>query len=133
MSDNYFDSVYSEKDRTNIVVYRSVKFQKLDIGIPRCKNCKKIHRNSSVLAFVISFMMAVGVVLFVNYYFRYDIVYRIFLSIIGFLLTFILPSYFIAKMLTSRQGILSEIEGMENEPQVQQLQLQGWTLSRPSA
>jgi hypothetical protein len=50
MADNYFGTVYNENDRTNIVVYRSVNFQKLGIGIPRCKSCKKIHHNSAVYA-----------------------------------------------------------------------------------
>jgi hypothetical protein len=77
--------------------------------------------------------LAVGVALLVNYYFRDKIVYRIVLSIFGFVPTLILTPPIFATIISARRGIFSSREGVENEAQVQQLQREGWTLNQPSA
>src|SRR6187402_175160 len=41
--EHHFVSVFKEVDRTDIVVYKSVKYQEVAIGIPRCTNCYVIH------------------------------------------------------------------------------------------
>lgn len=43
MNDNYFVPVFKVQDRTNVIVYSSVKFSKLLIGIPRCNGCRDIQ------------------------------------------------------------------------------------------
>ncbi len=35
MEDNYFIPMFQEVDRTNVIVYRNVKFKKIPVGIPR--------------------------------------------------------------------------------------------------
>ena len=133
MSDNHFTNIYNEKDRTNIVVYRSVKFQKLMIGIPRCKNCKKIHHNSAIYGWLIGFVLAVGVVLLANYFFKYQFGYLMFFSIVGFIATFLLTPPIFVTIFSARQGIFSIMDGPERDPQIQELLHQGWTLNPPSA
>ena len=39
-----YESLYKEKSRTNLVVYRNVKFSKIDIGASTCSNCLKVHK-----------------------------------------------------------------------------------------
>ncbi len=132
MSDNYFAPIYNEKDRTNIVVYRSVKFQKILIGIPRCKKCKAIHHNSAMYSWIIGFALAVGLVFLLNLFVD-NIVYKIFFSILLFVPTLILTPSIFATILSARSGIFSEKEGAEREPQVMQMLREGWTLSHPTA
>lgn len=133
MDDNHFAPIYKENDRTNVIVYRSVKFQKIHIGIPRCKNCKKIHHNSEIYSWILGFVLAVGVVLLITYFFRNNFVYKLFFGIIGFFPTLILTPPILATIISARQGIFSSREGAENEPQIKAMIQGGWTLSQPNA
>src|ERR1043165_4868354 len=47
MEENYFIPLFKENDRTNIIVYRSVKYSKIPVGIPRCRTCLDIHQQSA--------------------------------------------------------------------------------------
>src|SRR5688572_11602558 len=64
MEDNYFVPLFKENDRTNIIVYRSVKYSKIPVGIPRCKSCMQIHQEAASRSALTAWGIAVGVVVF---------------------------------------------------------------------
>lgn len=133
MEDNYFAPVYREKNRVNAVVFRSVNFNKIHVGIPRCPSCKKNHQNNKIVGWIIGLIVALLIVKLVTVYFAGQISYAIFFGILGF----IIPLFFVSKLATTiivvRSGIFTEREGAEREPQVMALLREGWTLDQPSA
>src|SRR5690349_15315300 len=65
MEDNYFIPMFKENDRTNVIVYRSVKYNKLPVGIPRCKSCKSIHIQTAGRAAQIAWGIGIAVVILI--------------------------------------------------------------------
>lgn len=61
--DNAYVSLYKEGDRTNLLVYRSVKFSRIDIGVPRCEKCKQIQKRIKWHSAIYSLLIALGIVL----------------------------------------------------------------------
>ena len=55
MEDNLFTPVYCIQDKTNLLVYRNVKFKMVHIGVPRCKKCKKKHNLINSIANIFMF------------------------------------------------------------------------------
>jgi len=133
INDCYFVPVFKENDRTNIVVYRSVKYSKIDIGIPRCTNCKAIHQASKKRAAVLSSLGALVVIAFTIYNFL-DI-HPIVSVLLLFLSAFIgFGGYaFLQNTFTRKAGINTLKEGAENDAMVQDFLIKGWSLTQPSA
>src|SRR5688500_4438081 len=80
MEDNYFIPLFREKDRTNVIVYRSVKFSKIPVGIPRCKTCKAVHAKASTIGALVGWSVAL---IFVIGWFKIFGVSGLFSLIIG--------------------------------------------------
>jgi hypothetical protein len=126
----YYIDLYKEQDRTNIIVYRSVKFQKISIGVTRCNSCKNFH----IAAKGTSKMYAWGlaVVVFIS-----SIVLLKFMGfIIGFLggmLVGFLGSYLLEKKFVEDKGILTMVEGAKTNPVIQEFVISGWSFTQPSA
>jgi len=129
MNRNYFAPVFKVQDRTNIIVYNSVKFNRISIGIPRCTQCFVIHKKSGMNSWLIS--IGAGIVLIVSGFLMWGL-YGIF-SMIGFFVAAMIAPMFIEKMLIHKNGILTEREGAEREPFIQELVIGGWSLNQPSA
>ena len=130
MSDNYFCPVFKEQDRTNIVVYRSVKFNKLHIGIPRCKDCAAIHESSSLNAWLISLaLIALAAFLFYSIWGIYVIFFLVFGGAIGLVGGPIL----FTNLLVHNKNILTKKEGAKQDRLVQEMVNSGWSLTQPSA
>jgi len=128
MDDNYFMPIYKESDRTDILVYRSVKFKKIDIGIPRCANCKKIHESAAEKAQLFIPLSAVAlVVLSFIIWHEWAIIAFLPAIIIGFLGTPMAENKIVRK-----KGIFTKRDGAERNETVQELVIQGWTLTKPS-
>ena len=129
MNDNCFMPIYREDDRTNIVVYRSVKFKKIDIGIPRCAKCKAIHENATEKAQIFIPLSAVALVVISFLIWReWGIISLLPGICIGFLGIPVLENKLVRK-----KGIFTKKDGAERSETIQELVLQGWTLDRPSA
>ena len=65
----YFVPIFKENDRTNIVVYRSVKYQTIKIGIPRCIDCFGVHEQSKNKALILSIFISIAIFAFGVYNF----------------------------------------------------------------
>lgn len=133
MHDNYFVPVFKENDRTNIIVYRSVKYQKIDIGIPRCADCKAIHQKAKIKASVIAVIAALAVLAFMIYNFLN------FHAVISVALLFLSAAtgfggyVYLHNVFTRKAGINTLKESTEADALVQDFLKQGWTLKQPSA
>jgi hypothetical protein len=133
MDDNYFLPVFKENDRTNIIVYRSVKYQKIDLGIPRCVECKQIHKSAKIKGALIGLSFSIIIIAFMVYNF---LDFHAIVSV-GLLFASIFGGFYAADYLQNsfarKAGILSPREGATEDGLVQDFLVQGWSLKQPSA
>jgi hypothetical protein len=133
INDSYFVPIFKEKDRTNIIVYRSVKYAKLDIGIPRCPNCREIHEASKKKAGALAILAALAVLAFTVYNFmNFHAIVSVILFFLSAFIGFGGYMYF-QNTFTRKAGINTLKEGVENDPLVQDFLMKGWSLTLPSA
>ncbi|QOG03346.1 hypothetical protein [Flavobacterium sp. MDT1-60] len=133
MNDCYFVPLFVEGDRTNIVVYRSVKYSKVLIGIPRCRSCKDIHydaKNKAVTISVVSVIILLGLLLynFMNLN-AFVFILGIFATIFGG----IYGSSKLAERYVANKGIYTLQDGAETNEVVQDLVIAGWSFTMPTA
>jgi hypothetical protein len=127
MEDNYFVPMFKELDRTELIVYRSVKYNKIEVGVPRCRNCKNIHVTSKWYGRIVSWLAAIISVVLGIMFLGYYVVFMIIISpLIGFLGGLGLEYLFVIQ-----KGIRSETEGAKKESAVHELSLSGWSLKPP--
>jgi hypothetical protein len=126
----YYVTLYKEQDRTNVVVYRSVKFQKISIGITRCQSCKNFHvvagGTSKIYAWIGAVVLFILCIVFMGYV---GILVGFFVA----LLTGLFGSHFLEKKLVEDKGIFTELEGAKTNTVVQELVISGWSLTQPTA
>jgi hypothetical protein len=129
MDDNYFVPVFKEEDRTNIVVYRSVKFKKILIGVPRCESCLDVHNAAGNKAKLYSWVgAAITFILCCLIGGAYIVVGFVLLLLIGFL-----GSYLLEKQFVRDRGILTKMDGAKENETVQEFIILGWSFTQPSA
>lgn len=129
MEDNYFVPLFKENDRTNVIVYRSVKYSKIPVGIPRCSNCKSIHILAAGRAAQIAWGIAIAVVILI---FAIWGIWGIF-GIFGGLIIGFAGSWLLQVKLVSDKGIYTKEEGAKQNEAVQDLVINGWSLKQPTA
>ena len=59
---NYHIPIYKEEDRTNLLVYKSVKFRKIGILVTRCAKCEKIQKKAELISMYYSFGIGLSIV-----------------------------------------------------------------------
>ena len=135
MEDNCFYSIYNVQDRTNLIVFRNVKFNEVKIGIPRCGSCRKVHGLAKTATYITLFI-GIPLVFIIPIYFSvlFD------LGTIGMIL--LLASTFglvylsmvgIQKAILNANDIKSEKDGALSAPLVQNFLRSGWSIERPRA
>jgi len=129
MEDNCFIPLYREKDRTNIVVYRSVKYSKIPVGIPRCKECKAIHEQATTKGALIAWGASIVFVIIV---FMISLPLGYF-SIFAGIMIGAFGSRGLYRKFVRDKLIYNEREGAEHNPAIRELLLNGWTLNQPLA
>lgn len=130
INDTYFVPVFKVADRTNIIVYSSVKFNKIAVGIPRCRECAAIHEDSHTKAWLITFGI-IGAFVLIMYLTWTP--FWLFFMVFGFALILVGGPHWIPGILANNQGILDKKEGAEKEPLVREMIQQGWSLKQPTA
>jgi hypothetical protein len=129
MNDCYFVPLIVEDDKSNIVVYKSVEYSKILIGIPRCHSCKEIHydaKNKAITISMVSVILLLGLLLynFVNL--------NTFLFMLG-IFTVIFGGIYGSAKLTERyvanKGIYTVQYGAETNEVVRNLVISGWTFN----
>ena len=130
MNDCYFVPLFKEQDRTNIVVYRSVKFSKIMVGIPRCKSCLAIHQSlgKKAVFYAIGLAAGIGLLGFV----MFDL-FGIIMSIMAGVITGLVAYKPIVNKLIDKAGILNLEEGAQTNETVQSFVIAGWSFAQPAA
>lgn len=138
---NCYLNIYKEKSRTNVLVYRNVKFAKITIGAPRCSSCKLIHTQvkiKSILYSICAFLIGMLPIIFVSYIlFRYITIFAIFLGVFLFIanlfLTIYITYYYFENRFIKKYNILTPRQGLQEYPFVQDLLNDGFTFEQPLA
>jgi hypothetical protein len=129
----YFMPVFKENDRTNVIVYRSVKYQKIDIGIPRCADCMSIHTAAKRKALLISLLGALAIAAFMIYNFmNFHAVISVALTFLSIFTGFYGYGY-LQHTFSGNAGISSLKDGAKSDVLVQDFLMKGWTLNQPTA
>lgn len=129
MEDNYFVPLYKERDRTNIIVYRSVKYQKIPVGIPRCKSCKDIHEAAANKGRLFAWGIAIVLEIIL---FKIDLLWG-FIGIFPSLFIIFAGADYIANKIVWEKGIFNKLDGAKQNGAVQDLVISGWSFTMPSA
>jgi len=129
----HFVALYVTNDRTNLIVYRSVKYSRLLIGIPRCGSCREIHEKSVFKSRLVTWIIVpiALVLLFYNL-----VILGTFLTIAGFCSIIVggfYGSHKLTQFFVSKENIWNLHDGVENDRFIQNLILDGWSLNQPSA
>ena len=141
-SDLFF-SLFKEQDRTNLVVYRNVKFSRINIGISRCSKCeaiqKGINKHSSIIGFSVGIgitviFVLIGLLLAKSY--NLSMILPFLAAIPGGLLGIFFGSLIYGqkqKKMSISNHILTERDAAMKYSLVQSLLKEGWTFEQPTA
>ena len=128
---NKYLELYKEKDRTNLLIYRSVKYNQITILVPRCNECYRTHSNVKLYSRIFTWL-SFFLVLPLGYWFIGGVT-GIFVSLISCIL---IPVYIYThaekKFLEIKQ-IESEGIGAEKVKLVRDFLNDGWAGVSPSA
>jgi hypothetical protein len=128
--ENYFLPLFAVQDRTNVIIYSSVKFTKIEVEIPRCSNCYKIHIDAENKAQLWSWLTILLV--YISAIYLFGIVGGI-AGIFGCIFIYFTASHLITNYLIEKSGILKLKEGVLKNETVQELVISGWSFNHPSA
>jgi len=133
MNECYFVPLFVTNDRTNIVVYRSVKYSKILIGIPRCASCKTIHEKStSKSQWITAGCVIVALILLISNFMSISPIVSV-----GAIFAIIFGAIYGSKKMTESfvvgQDIYTLEDGAERNDVVRDLILAGWSFTQPSA
>ncbi len=135
MEDNCFYSIYNVQDRTNLVVFRNVKFNEVKIGIPRCEGCKKAHsvaKTSGCLSTIVGVPLVFIIPIYCSVAFDLGTVGLIVMLVLTFGLV-CLAVIGLEKLIFKTYDIKSEKEGALTDTLVQSFLVSGWSIDRPRA
>lgn len=135
-----YKTLYKEKSRTNLLVYRNVKFSKIDIGASTCSEClkvhKKIHRQSLLYSFLI-IIMILSLIALISY-----LLFSL-ITVVAIVIGALLAGITIASMTTvyhcieehliKPYNVLTKRVGLQSYPIVKELLNDGFTFEQPSA
>lgn len=130
INDCYFAPVFMTKDRTNLLVYRSVKYAKILIGNPRCKSCVRIHENAKVKGVLISILA--GIMIFVFGLMCMSIPMFL-IGFFGGIFTAVFGSFYLKNWFVERKGIEALKEAPKGNELIRKFLLAGWSLKQPNA
>jgi hypothetical protein len=125
---NYFQGLYLEKKRLNLLVYRSVKYNKISIGICRCSQCKSIHDSHNKKGGITYLILGVFAFLIAKFMFEIPTVISI---ISGAGITYLAHQFFKKKFIGSPQ-IMTDEYGASQHEFVKEFLNQGWVLDKPT-
>ena len=123
-----FTPLYTVLDRTILIVYNSVKFSEILVGIPRCYNCRNKHQSLKEKPKLWAFIVCIAILIYLIY--EFDFVLGFFFGIPLIFVGVILQIIFKA-ILEQNIGISTELEVAEKDMSIQSLINEGWSLRKP--
>jgi hypothetical protein len=130
----FFQTLFFEEGRSNYLIARRVKFNKVSIGVPRCETCRSIHEGANGKAQKYIFIAA-GIILILPFLFTFSIK-ALDDGIIPAIIVLILGLYYknyIAEKIVFRTDILDEKVGAQYSVIVQEFLNEGWQYEKPEA
>jgi hypothetical protein len=129
MDDCHYMPIYKNAKSTNLIVYRSIEYSQIDIGVPRCNSCSKKHEHTDLKAIITTIILATPI-FGISYLFRNNstihvVSFFIGLMVVGLGVPF-LRYYYLTK--TNFQNGLDE--AVENDT-LKDFLLLGWSLNHP--
>lgn len=133
VNDCYYVPIYKVRERENIIVYSSVTFSKLLLGIPRCHFCKQIHDKAQKKAFLFSLVVAVAVLIYAVYSFLdIPVVISIFLLLLSGAAGF--GGYvYLEDRFAINADCMPKHRGPEKDDLIKEFRKGGWILGKPAA
>jgi hypothetical protein len=134
MDSCFFQTLFFEEKRSNYLVVRKVKFNKVSIGVPRCESCKTIHDEAHTKAQKYIFIAA-GILFILPFLlsFSFDSFFDgLIPAVIVLIAGFVFKNYLVEKIVF-RTDILSEKVGAEYSKIVQNFLEEGWQYEQPEA
>lgn len=128
--EDYYYPLFKETDRTNIVVYKSVKFKKIDIGTSRCSRCYKIHKQNLLYGRVVALLLVLFPALLLG---QISIVYGFFYAVPAAIFMLSLVPRVVADWSTKSEDIRTEKEGVLANNLVKKMLSDGWVFYQPTA
>jgi hypothetical protein len=142
INDNVFVFITKVTDRTEAVVYHSVKWKQLEVGAARCPHCKEKHKKSTVVsnlwATVISiflFSAFIGLGLLLAVLINSFVLFPVLCFACAFFSVLLSTSTFrinIRNRIIHKKSILTEEDGLKKYPIVQDLLNNGYKFGKPA-
>jgi hypothetical protein len=129
MNDNYFVPIFKVRESTNIIIFSSVKYSKILIGIPRCISCRGIHSEAVKKSNLIAAICGISTILLGFLFFGPKGFFGI---PVGLLIGFCC-SYFLSKKFIADRGVTTLKSGAQQNCTVQAFITGGWSFTEPSA
>lgn len=131
LNTNMYLNLYKEKDRINLLVFRSVKYSDFAVSVPRCSNCFEIHYNIKLYSKILT-----GLSFFLVFplgFYLIGGVFGMFISIMSSALAAVYIYKIAEKKLLEIKQMDSEEIGAEKVKLVQIFLNDGWTSVPPTA
>jgi hypothetical protein len=128
IDDCHYVPLFMKKDSTNLLVYRSVKFAKILVGISRCDSCKQVHKKASTKSRLICFGIA---------FFSIPVLYFIhpvmaFVAFFAFFLIMRNIYKYFENQFAVDADVYTKDDGAEDNELIRDLIISGWSFTQPS-
>jgi hypothetical protein len=131
VKDCHYAPVYRISDRTNIIIARTVEYNKIEVGIPRCSSCADIHSKGDLKANANILMY--GIIIVVITFALFQVIVMPILAIAGFSIFAGSINKNIQNRYASDNDIYSLEEGTYANETVRELLDLYWSLEKPKA
>jgi hypothetical protein len=128
---NYYKDIFKENDRTNLVIYRSVSYGKISIGIPRCESCMSIHNDADLIGTIGGILL--GIVFFIICLSIFDHAWLLSLGFFGAIAIFVYLGDYGKNWYSNSKGIRSKEEIIDGDSLIAGFLANGWSKHTPSA
>jgi hypothetical protein len=125
---NYYQEMFLKLKQIDLIVYSSVKYNRISVCIPRCLVCKYNHEDSKDKSFTPSLFFAIGIFILFN-------ILCVGYTGTGIVISIVSGLAFYSKhyiKILKKHHIKSAREGSKDVAFIQELIKDGWQLERPS-
>lgn len=127
VSDNVILPITRVTKRTNLLVLKSVSYNKMELLVPRCENCRKIHKQAQLQTWILIILLAIGL----------SALSIMIWGLFGAFAILIIPAALtfawdpIRNFFLKKHNIPDVFKGFNSEPFVQALNKEGWLVGKP--
>ena len=136
---DFYISLFKVKDRTDLVVYRNVRFQRLVVGVSRCPKCKAIHKKGERISVIKRLLVGVGtagVGVLIGFLLEPTSIIGPLVAVFGLVFGIILAFVSFANQpskVCEKNKVLTQEKAAKQYDLVMSLLKDGWTFIKPTA